>query len=55
MINSKGKVKGLVTVTVRDANGNVKYFKNGFWRTLFRMKERPMIFKHHNTITNQGR
>lgn len=54
MISSKGKVRGLVTVTVRDCNGNVKYFKNGFWRTLFRMKERPMIFKHHNTITNQG-
>ena len=30
MINSKGKVKGLVTVTVRDCNGHVKYFKNGF-------------------------
>ncbi len=54
MINSRGKVRGLVTVTVRDCNGNIKYFKNGFWRTLFRMKERPMILKHHNTITNQG-
>ena len=48
MIASKGKVKGLVTVTVRDCNDNVKYFKNGFWRSLLRMKERPMIFKHHN-------
>ena len=28
MINSKGRMKGLVTVTVKDANGNVKYFKN---------------------------
>lgn len=54
MISSKGKVRGLVTVTVRDCNGHVKYFKNGFLRTLFRMKERPMIFKHHNTITTQG-
>ena len=54
MISSKGKVRGLVTVTVRDCNGHVKYFKNGFWRTLFRMKKRPMILKHHNTITNQG-
>lgn len=54
MISSKGKVRGLVTVTVRDCNGHVKYFKNGFWRTLFRMKERPMILKHHNTITTQG-
>ena len=54
MINSKGKVRGLVTVTVRDCNGHVKYFKNGFWRNLFKLKERPMIFRHHNTITNQG-
>lgn len=30
MIASKGKVKGLVTVTAKDCNGNVKYFKNGF-------------------------
>lgn len=54
MISSKGKVRGLVTVTVRDCNGHVKYFKNGFWRNLFKLKERPMIFRHHNTITNQG-
>ena len=38
MISSKGKVKGLVTVTVRDCNGNVKYFKNGFCSSLLRMK-----------------
>ena len=54
MISSKGKLKGLVTVTVRDCNGHVKYYKNGFWRSLFRMKERPMITKHHNTITTIG-
>ena len=54
MISSKGKVRGLVTVTVRDCNGNVKYYKNGFWRRVLRLPEKPMIFKHHNTITNQG-
>ena len=54
MISSKGKLKGLVTVTVRDCNGHVKYYKNEFWRSLFRMKERPMITKHHNTITTIG-
>ena len=54
MISSKGKLKGLVTVTVRDCNGHVKYYKNSFWRSLFRMKERPMITKHHNTITTIG-
>ena len=54
MISSKGKVRGLVTVTVRDCNGHVKYFKNGFLRNLFKLKERPMNFRHHNNITNQG-
>lgn len=54
MINSRGKIKGLVTVTVRDRNGHVRYFKNGFWRRLLKLPERPMIFRHHNTITTQG-
>ena len=54
MINSKGKVRGMVTVTVRDCNGNVKYVKNGFLRNVLRLKEKPMISKHHNTITSQG-
>ena len=54
MISSKGKMKGMVTITVRDANGNIKYYKNGFWRNLLRMKQKPMITKHHNTITTIG-
>ena len=54
MITSKGKFKGLVTVTVRDCNGRIKYYKNGFWRSLLRLPQRPMITKHHNTITTLG-
>ncbi len=54
MVFSKGKFKGLVTVTVKDRNGNVRYFKNGFWRRVLGLKERPMIFRHHNTITTIG-
>ncbi len=54
MISSKGKVRGQITVTVRDCNGKVKYYKNGFWRRIMNLPERPMIIKHHNTITNQG-
>ena len=54
MIISKGKFKGLVTVTVCDCNGHIKYYKNGFWRSLFRLPQRPMITKHHNTITTIG-
>lgn len=54
MISSKGKVNGMVTVTVRDCNGNVKYRKNGFLRNVLRLKPKPMISKHHNTITTIG-
>ena len=54
MITSKGKFNGLVTVTVRDCNGRIKYYKNGFWRSLLRLPKRPMITKHHNTITTLG-
>ena len=54
MITSKGKFKGLVTVTVRDCNGHIKYYKNGFWRSLLRLPRKPMITKHHNTITTIG-
>ena len=42
MINSKTKMKGLVTVTVRDRNGKVKYFKNGFWRRLLNLPENAL-------------
>ena len=45
MIDSKGKIRGMVTVTVRDCNGNIKYYKNGFWRNVLRLKQKPMISK----------
>ncbi len=54
MIAEKNKIKGMVTVTVRDSNGNIKWRKANFLQKLFGIKEVPMIFKHHNTITNQG-
>ena len=54
MIASKGKIRGLVTVTVRDGNGHIKYYKNGFWRRILRLPRKPMITKHHNTITTLG-
>ena len=54
MIFDKNKVRGMVTVTVRDKNGNIKCFERSLWRRMFGLKARPMIFKHHNTITTQG-
>lgn len=54
MINSKNKLKGMVTVSVLDEKGNVKKKPNNFIRKLFGLPEKKMVFKHHNTITNQG-
>ena len=54
MISSKPKKKGLVTVTVRDRNEKVKYFKNEFWKRHLNLPGRSMILKHSKTITNQG-
>lgn len=54
MINSSNRLKGMVTVTVLDENGNVKKIPNNLIRKLFRLPEKEMIFRHHNTITNQG-
>ena len=54
MINSSNRLKGMVTVTVLDENGKVKKIPNNLIRKLFRLPEKEMIFRHHNTITNQG-
>lgn len=54
MINSSNRLKGMVTVTVLDKNGKVKKIPNNLIRKLFRLPEKEMIFRHHNTITNQG-
>lgn len=53
-MNERMKLKGMVTVTILDANGNVKEKPKSFFRKLFHLPARKMIYKHHNTITNQG-
>ena len=54
MILEKNRIKGMVTVTVRDKDGNVKCLKKSWWRKLLGLRAKPMVFIHHNTITTQG-
>ena len=54
MLCSKNKLRGQVTVTVYDKSGNVKTLPKSFFRKMFFLPSRKMIFRHHNTITNQG-
>lgn len=54
MINSSNRLKGMVTVTVLDENGNIKTKPRSFLRKLLGLPAKQMIYKHHNTITNQG-
>lgn len=48
------KLKGMVTVTVFDAWGNVKEQPKSLFRKIFNLPAKKMIYKHHNTITEQG-
>jgi len=54
MMKDTQRLKGLVTVTVLDKDGNIKTKPRSFLRKLLGLPAKQMIYKHHNTITNQG-
>jgi hypothetical protein len=47
-------MRGTVRVCVIGPDGNVKRLEPGFIRRLFGLPGKPMISKHHNTVTRQG-
>jgi hypothetical protein len=47
-------IKGMVTVSVIDAEGNVKRCAPGWIRRLLGLPGRLMVFRHHNIVTRQG-
>jgi len=53
-MRDKIKIKGMVTVSVIDENGNVKRHKAGFFRRMFGLQGRQMTAKHHNIVTREG-
>ena len=54
MMKDTQRLKGMVTVTVLDKDGNIKTKPRSFLRKLLGLPAQKMIYKHHNTITNQG-
>ncbi len=54
MFTDKKRIKGLVTFSVFDKDGNIKTFKKSLLRKILGLRARPMKFCHHNTITKTG-
>ena len=48
------RIRGLVTVRVLDKNGNVKRRAPGWFGRLFKLRGRPMEYRHHNIVTREG-
>lgn len=53
-MKSKSRMRGTVRVCVIGPDGNVKRSMPGFWRRLLSLPGKPMVSKHHNTVTRQG-
>jgi len=53
-MKDKIKIRGMVTVSVIDKDGNVKRHKPDFFRRLFCLQGRQMVAKHHNIVTREG-
>lgn len=47
-------IRGMITASVMDSEGNIKREKPGFLRRIFGIPGREMISKHHNVITREG-
>jgi hypothetical protein len=54
MINDKSSVRGKVTLTVFEANGEVKRRKPNWLQNLFGLPGNKMVSVNHNIVTDQG-
>ena len=48
------KIKGQVTITVYDKDGNIKRRVPGWFGRLFNLPGRLMEYRHHNIVTREG-
>lgn len=53
-MKSSYKLKGTVRVCVLGPDGKIKRHEPGLIRRFFGLPGRPMISRHHNTVTRQG-
>jgi hypothetical protein len=54
MINNRASIKGKVTVTVFDSDGNIKRNKQNWFQKLLGLKGSPMVCVNHNIVTDEG-
>ena len=54
MLKDKASIKGKMSWIVRDKDGNIKRYKNGFFRDFLGLPERLMQGVNHNIVTNEG-
>ena len=53
-MKDKIKIRGMVTITVYDRDGNVRRRPPGLFGRLFNMRGRLMEYRHHNIVTREG-
>ena len=53
-MRSKSKITGTVRVCVIGPDGQVKRYEPNWIRRLLGIPGRPMLSRHHNTVTRQG-
>ncbi|MDR0908729.1 MAG: hypothetical protein LBM77_03085 [Spirochaetaceae bacterium] len=53
-MKDKLKVKGMVTVSVFDSNGNIKRRAPNWLQRIFGLPGSVMVRKHHNIVTREG-
>lgn len=51
---SKYRIKGTVRVCVIGPDGKIKLHEPSWWRRALGLQGKPMLSRHHNTVTRQG-
>ncbi len=53
-MKDKVKIRGVMTATVRDKDGNIKRRPQKWWQSLFNIPGDLMISVNHNIVTDEG-
>lgn len=54
MFRDKARIKGKLTVTVFDKDGNIKRREPNWWQKLLHLPGDEMVMVNHNIVTDQG-
>lgn len=53
-MEAKLRIKGTVRICVIGPDGKIKLHEPSWWRRVFGLQGKPMLSRHHNTVTRQG-